>query len=72
MSEHFEEALSEGDGALVHWMQRPAPRISPAALSSLIAGAFLVGTGVGLALAALSGRLTPAPERRTRVARRLH
>ncbi|MFN3512841.1 MAG: hypothetical protein ACK41C_07350 [Phenylobacterium sp.] len=73
MSEHFEETLGgESDGALVHWMARPAPRISTAALSSMIAGAFLVGAGIGLALAALSGRLTPEPERRSPVARWLH
>jgi hypothetical protein len=70
MRETYEETLNgEPEGILVHWMDRPRHHLSTSALVSVVTGAFLLGAGVGLALA---GQLRPESALRSRAAQWLH
>jgi hypothetical protein len=70
MHETYEDTLNgEPEGILVHWMDRPRHHLSTSALVSVVAGAFLLGAGVGLALA---GQLRPESRLGSRAARWLH
>ena len=60
MHETYEDSLNgEPEGVLVHWMDRPRHHLSTTALVSVLTGTFLVGAGVGIAMAMLSGRVNP-------------
>lgn len=73
MSDYYEDILGdEPDAAVVRWMDRPPMHIGPAALSSAVAGAFLLGAVAAFGLMALSGRFTTAPTVRNRISRLLH
>lgn len=56
MIEDYEYALAEGPDEAVHWMPARQLRLSPATLSTYIAGAFLLGAAAGVALAAVLDR----------------
>ena len=73
MSDYFEDTLGdEPDGAVVRWMDRPPLHVGAAALSSAVAGAFLLGAVAAFGLMALSGRFTAEPRVRSRISRLLH
>ncbi len=73
MREIYGDNLEEApDGAVVHWMDRPQHHLSTTALVSVISGTFLVGAGVGIALAMLSGRISLDGGLRSRAARLFH
>ena len=57
MSDYFEDTLGdEPDAAVVRWMDRPPLHVGAAALSSAVAGAFLLGAVAAFGLAR-SGKL---------------
>lgn len=73
MHETYEDSLSgEPEGVLVHWMDRPRHHLSTTALVSVLTGTFLVGAGVGIAIAMLSGRVSPPAGLRSRAEQWLH
>lgn len=73
MHETYEDSLNgEPEGVLVHWMDRPRHHLSTTALVSVLTGAFLVGAGVGIAVAMLSGRISPPTGLRSRAERLFH
>ena len=73
MSDYFEDILGEEpDAAVVRWMDRPPLNVGAAALSTVVAGAFLLGAVAAFGLVALSGRFTTAPTDRNRISRLLH
>ncbi|MBT9470692.1 MAG: hypothetical protein V4514_14080 [Pseudomonadota bacterium] len=73
MSDYFEDILGEEpDAAVVRWMDRPPLNVGAAALSTVVAGAFLLGAVAAFGLVALSGRFTTAPTVRNRISRLLH
>ena len=73
MSDYFEDTLGdEPDGAVVRWIDRPPLHVGAAALSSAVAGAFLLGAVAAFGLMALSGRFTAEPTVRNRISRLLH
>ncbi len=73
MSDYFEDILGEEpDAAVVRWMDRPPLNVGAAALSTAVAGAFLLGAVAAFGLVALSGRFRPEPTVRNRISRLLH
>ena len=73
MTETYEDTLNgEPEGILVHWMDRPRHHLSTTTLSGVIAGAFLIGAGVGIGIAVLAGRLSPEEGLRSRASRLFH
>ncbi len=72
MSDYLDDMLDEEPtGTVVRWMDRPPMHLSPAALSSAVAGAFLLGAVAAFGVMALSGRFT-VPRIRSRTSRLLH
>lgn len=73
MSDYFEDMLDEApNGAVVRWMDRPPMHVGAAALSSAVAGAFLLGAVAAFGLMALSGRFRVEPRIHNRISRLLH
>ena len=73
MSDYYEDILGEEpDAAVVRWMDRPPLNVGAAALSTAVAGAFLLGAVAAFGLVALSGRVRPEPRLRNRISRLLH
>lgn len=73
MTEPYEDTLNgEPEGILVHWMDKPRHHLSTTALSSVIAGAFLIGAGVGIGIAVLAGRISQEETLRSRASRLFH
>ena len=73
MSDYYEDILGdEPDGAVVRWMDRPPMHVGAAALSTAVAGAFLLGAVAAFGLMALSGRFTTGRPIRNRISRLLH
>lgn len=73
MHETYEDNLEEApDTAVVHWMDRPRHHLSTTALVGVLTGTFLVGAGVGAAIAMLSGRISPPSGLRSRAEQWFH
>ena len=73
MHETYEDSLNgEPEGVLVHWMDRPRHHLSTTALASVLTGTFLVGAGVGIAVAMLAGRISAPAGLRSRAEQWLH
>ena len=74
MSDYPEDVFGdEPEGALVRWMNRPPLHVGAAALSTAVAGAFLLGAVAAFGVLALTGRFSSGPQQvRERVRRLLH
>lgn len=73
MHETYEDTLNgEPEGVLVHWMDKPRHHLSTTALVGVMTGTFLIGASVGIAIAMLSGRLSPDDGLRSRAGKLFH
>jgi hypothetical protein len=73
MSDYLDDMLDEEPTrSVVRWMDRPPMQMGAAALSTAVAGAFLLGAVAALGLVMLSRRTTIEPRLRNQFSRLLH